>query len=135
MAALTGLSKEDINAEPVRVARHVSSHLQCIVVLKGAETVIAQPDGPTYLYKGGGVGLATSGSGDVLAGALAALVARGATAIEAAVWSVYLHGEAGRRLAKRVGPMGLLARELPAEIPGLMGKFRMKGKPGPSGQA
>jgi hydroxyethylthiazole kinase-like uncharacterized protein yjeF len=123
MAALTGLSKEDINAAPIRVAKQVAGRLQCIVVLKGSDTVIAQPDGPTYLYKGGGVGLATSGSGDVLAGALVALLARGAEPIEAAIWSVYLHGEAGRRLAKRIGPLGFLARELPAEIPGLMAKF------------
>ena len=123
MAALTGLSKEHINAEPLRVAKEVAGHLQCIVVLKGSATVIAQPDGPTYHYKGGGVGLATSGSGDVLAGALVGLVARGAKPIEAAIWSVYLHGEAGRRLARRVGPLGFLARELPAEIPGLMAEL------------
>jgi hydroxyethylthiazole kinase-like uncharacterized protein yjeF len=122
MAALTGLSKEEVNAEPVKVAKQAADHLQCIVVLKGSATVIAQPDGPTYLYQGGGVGLATSGSGDVLAGALAGLLARGAKPIEAAVWSVYLHGEAGRRLARRIGPLGFLARELPAEIPGLMAK-------------
>ena len=123
MAALTGLSKEHINAEPIRVAEEVASHLQCIVVLKGSATVIAQPDGLTYQYEGGGVGLATSGSGDVLAGALVGLVARGAEPIAAAIWSVYLHGEAGRRLAQRVGPLGFLARELPAEIPGLMAEL------------
>jgi ADP-dependent NAD(P)H-hydrate dehydratase len=120
MAALTGLSKEHITAEPIRVAEQAASHLQCIVVLKGSATVIAQPDGPTYHYRGGGVGLATSGSGDVLAGALVGLISRGAKPVEAAIWSVYLHGEAGQRLAERVGPLGFLARELPAEIPGLM---------------
>ena len=123
MAALTGLSKEHINKGPIRVAEEVARRLQCIVVLKGSQTVIAQPDGPTYHYRGGGVGLATSGSGDVLAGVLVALAARGAKPIEAAIWSVYLHGEAGRRLAERVGPLGFLARELPAEIPRLMGEF------------
>ena len=120
MAALTGLSKDKINEDPMRVAQDVAAHLRCIVVLKGAQTVIVDPDGLTYLYKGGGVGLATSGSGDVLAGVLVALMARGAKPIEAAVWSVYLHGEAGRRLAASVGPVGFLARELPAEIPRLM---------------
>jgi ADP-dependent NAD(P)H-hydrate dehydratase len=120
MASLTGLSKDHINEDPVRVAQDVAAHLRCVVVLKGAQTVVSQPDGPTYLYRGGGVGLATSGSGDVLAGVLVGLVARGAKPIEAAVWSVYLHGEAGRRLAARVGPVGFLARELPAEIPRLM---------------
>jgi ADP-dependent NAD(P)H-hydrate dehydratase len=123
MAALTGLSKEHVKKESTRVAEDVARRLQCIVVLKGSATVIAQPDGPTYHYHGGGVGLATSGSGDVLAGVLVGLVARGARPIEAAIWSVYLHGEAGRRLAERVGPLGFLARELPAEIPRLMGEF------------
>jgi ADP-dependent NAD(P)H-hydrate dehydratase len=123
MAALTGLSKSHINHDPVSVAEKVASHLQCVVVLKGSSTVVAQPDGPSYRYPGGGVGLATSGSGDVLAGVLAGLVARGAPAVEAAIWSVYLHGEAGRRLAERIGPLGFLARELPLEIPGLMAAF------------
>lgn len=123
MAALTGLSKDRINAEPVEIAEKVANRLRCIVVLKGSATVIAQPDGPTYFYEGGGVGLATSGSGDVLAGVLVGLAARGAKPVEAAIWSVYLHGEAGRRLAQRIGPLGFLARELPAEIPALMGKF------------
>jgi ADP-dependent NAD(P)H-hydrate dehydratase len=120
MAALTGRSKEDINADPVRAAEKAAAHLRCIVVLKGADTVIAQPAGPTFRYAGGGVGLATSGSGDVLAGVLAALIARGARPIEAALWSVFLHGEAGRRLAAQIGPIGYLARELPAQIPGLI---------------
>lgn len=120
MAALTGLTQDRINAEPVEVAEKVANRLRCIVVLKGSATVIAQPDGPTYFYEGGGVGLATSGSGDVLAGVLVGLAARGAKPVEAAIWSVYLHGEAGRRLAGRIGPLGFLARELPAEIPALM---------------
>ena len=121
MAALTGLSKDRVNADAIRVAQDAAAHLQCIVVLKGSQTVIAHPDHRTYLYPGGGVGLATSGSGDVLAGILVGLVARGVEPIEAAVWSVYLHGEAGRRLAARIGPVGFLARELPAEVPALMG--------------
>jgi ADP-dependent NAD(P)H-hydrate dehydratase len=123
MAALTGLSREHITAQPIRVAEEVAGRLQCIVVLKGSATVIAQPDGPTYHYEGGGVGLATSGSGDVLARTLAGLLARGVKPIEASIWSVYLHGEAGRRLSGRVGPLGFLARELPAQIPRLMNEL------------
>lgn len=60
------------------------------------------------------------GSGDVLAGMLAGLIARGATPTAAALWSIYLHAEAGRNLAQRFGPVGLLARELPAALPQLM---------------
>ena len=69
------------------------------------------------------VGLATSGSGDTLAGIVAGLAARGATAAHAAVWGAYLHGSAGRVLAGRIGPIGFLARELLDEIPKLMARF------------
>jgi NAD(P)H-hydrate repair Nnr-like enzyme with NAD(P)H-hydrate dehydratase domain len=64
--------------------------------------------------------LATSGSGDVLAGLVAGLLARGAEPAGAAAWGVWLHGEAGNALARRVGPIGYLARELPAEVPRLL---------------
>lgn len=61
-----------------------------------------------------------SGSGDVLGGIIVGLLARGLPALEAAAWGVLLHGEAGRRLARRVGPLGFLAREIAGEVPGLM---------------
>jgi len=88
--------------------------------LKGAETHIAGPSGEVYCNRSGNVGLATSGSGDTLSGIIAGLAARGADALQAAVWGVYLHGSAGDRLARRVGPLGFLARELLAEIPAVM---------------
>ena len=91
-----------------------------MVALKAGETVIATPDGALLLYPGGGVGLATGGSGDVLAGIIGGLLARGAAPLVATAWGVWLHGEAGRRLGERLGPIGFLARELLAEIPGLM---------------
>ena len=75
----------------------------------------------TWIYRGGGVGLATSGSGDVLAGVIAGLAARGASAEEAAIWGVYLHaGESGAKLAAAIGPLGFLAREIADLIPRLM---------------
>jgi NAD(P)H-hydrate repair Nnr-like enzyme with NAD(P)H-hydrate dehydratase domain len=90
------------------------------VALKGRVTFIASPDGTLRENRAGNVGLATSGSGDVLAGVIAGLAARGAEASTAAAWGVHLHALAGERLAARVGPLGYLARELPAEIPSLM---------------
>ena len=66
------------------------------------------------------MGRATGGSGDVLTGIIAGLCARGMPAWEATCWGVWLHGEAGRRLAERLGMMGFLARELPGEVPSLM---------------
>ena len=71
-------------------------------------------------YAGGGVGLATGGSGDVLAGIAAGLAARGAEPLAATLWAVWLHGEAGRRCAEQIGPLGFLARELLAHVPALM---------------
>jgi NAD(P)H-hydrate repair Nnr-like enzyme with NAD(P)H-hydrate dehydratase domain len=62
------------------------------------------------------VGLATSGSGDVLSGIVAGLLARGAAPAQAAVWGVYVHGQAGVRLSRRIGRIGFLARELLDEI-------------------
>jgi NAD(P)H-hydrate repair Nnr-like enzyme with NAD(P)H-hydrate dehydratase domain len=101
-------------------ARRAALEFRCVVALKGRETFIASPDGRAYVNRAGTIGLATSGSGDVLAGLIAGLVARGAEPLRAAAWGVYTHALAGERLSSRYGPLGLLARELPAEIPGVM---------------
>lgn len=120
MAALTGLDAEDVDARRLEVIADYAGRLDAVMLLKGPTTLIASPGGASAVYGGGGVGLATGGSGDVLTGIIAGLVARGLPAFEAACWGVWLHGEAGRRLAERMGPMGFLARELPGEIPALM---------------
>ena len=104
-------------------ARRAAAEFRAVVVLKGRETYVASPGGETLVNRAGSVGLATSGSGDVLAGVIAGLVARGAEPARAAAWGVYLHALAGERLARRVGPLGFLARELPAEIPPLMAEL------------
>jgi len=78
---------------------------------------IVTPDGERWLVPAGHSGLGTSGSGDVLAGALAGLLARGVPAAQAACWATYLHAAAGDRLAARVGSLGFLARELLDELP------------------
>jgi ADP-dependent NAD(P)H-hydrate dehydratase len=120
MAKLLDVSREAIVADPLRYARQAAAQLGCIVVLKGGKTYVVEPSGEPWMFDGGTIGLATSGSGDVLAGIIAGLLARGTPALHAAVWGVYLHAEAGRRLTGRYGGIGLLARELPAEIPGIM---------------
>lgn len=120
MAKITGETEDAIARDPQGVALRVADELNAVVTLKGPETFIASPYGEVFRYDEGDVGLATSGSGDVLAGALVGMLARGATLDQAAVWAVYLHGEAGNRLARRVGPIGFLARELCGEIPAIM---------------
>ena len=120
MAKLTGLEKDAIVAHPRRTALDASRRWNAVVALKNAITHLAAPDGRLWCHDGGNSGLATSGSGDVLAGIIAGLVARGAALEQAAAWGIALHARAGERLAERVGPLGYLARELPAEVPALM---------------
>jgi NAD(P)H-hydrate repair Nnr-like enzyme with NAD(P)H-hydrate dehydratase domain len=73
--------------------------------------------------RAGNAGLGTSGSGDTLSGVIAGLAARGAELVQASAWGVFLHGRAGDVLARKVGPLGFLARELLAEIPPLMARL------------
>ncbi|BCM82718.1 NAD(P)H-hydrate dehydratase [Methylobacterium indicum] len=120
MARCLGCERDAVEADPLGAARKAAERLGAVVVMKGAETWIVDPAGDTWHYAGGGAGLATSGSGDVLAGIIVGLLARGTPPAEAASWGVFLHGEAGRRLARSCGPIGFLARELPGEVPGLM---------------
>jgi len=123
MASLTGIEMDDIDHDPRDSARAVAAEFEAIVVLKAAETVVAAPDGETLLYSSDCVGLATGGSGDVLAGVMAGLAARGADPLVAAAWAVWLHGEAGQAAARRVGPIGFLARDIPMEVPRLMARI------------
>ena len=120
MAGLMGLERNDVEAEPARAACQAASELYSVVALKGALTFVATPRGLSVCREGN-VGLATSGSGDVLAGVVAGLLARGAPAFVATCWGVYLHATAGDRLSRRIGPLGFLAQELLAEIPSIMG--------------
>jgi hydroxyethylthiazole kinase-like uncharacterized protein yjeF len=120
MAHLTGIAKDDICAAPDRHALDAAQHWNAVVALKGARTVIAAPGGERWQHEGGNVGLATSGSGDVLAGVIAGLAARGATLAQAATWGVALHARAGERLAERFGKLGYMARELCDCIPALL---------------
>lgn len=120
MARLTGIAKNAIDHDPRDSARAVAAEFEAVTVLKAAETVVAAPDGETLLYASDCVGLATGGSGDVLAGVMAGLAAQGADPMTAAGWAVWLHGEAGRAAARKIGPIGFLARDLAMEIPRLL---------------
>ncbi len=120
MAHLTGVTKDEVSADPERHAREAALRWNAVVALKGATTYIATPEGDCWRHVSSEAGLGTSGSGDVLAGIIVGLAARGASLAQAAVWGVALHARAGHALAKRIGPIGYLARELPAEIPALL---------------
>ena len=123
MASLCELSVERVERDSQRVAIEAANRFGSIVVLKGAATLICAEKGPSYLNKRGNVGLATAGSGDVLAGILVGLCARGADPLLAAIWAVTLHARAGENLGKKRGPIGYLARELLDEIPRIIRSF------------
>lgn len=116
MAHLSGASKESVLADPHSAALQAAGRWNAVVALKGALTVIAAPDGQLWEHEGGNCGLATSGSGDTLAGAIGGLAARGADLAQACGWGVVLHAQAGRQLAEQLGPVGYLAREIPAAM-------------------
>ncbi|HEY0147854.1 MAG TPA: NAD(P)H-hydrate dehydratase [Allosphingosinicella sp.] len=122
MARLLECEPEEVEADPLAAARRAAETFGSISLVKGQYSFIAQPDGRAYRFKGGGVGLATSGSGDTLAGIVGGLAARGADPLTACLWGVYLHGEAGRVLSEEVGRVGFLAREILEKIPGLIGR-------------
>lgn len=122
MASILKLEKDYIEANQLEIAQQASHKLGVVVALKGHYTYIAAPtQAPVYCNQFGNVGLAMSGSGDVLAGIIGGLLARGVEPHQAAVWGVYAHARAGDELAQKVGQVGYLARELLNEIPALLG--------------
>jgi hydroxyethylthiazole kinase-like uncharacterized protein yjeF len=120
MARLLDCDPEEVEIDPATAVLRAAERYDAVALVKGPYSLIAAPDGRLFRFRGGGIGLATSGSGDVLAGIAGGLAARGADVLTATLWAVWLHGEAGRRLSKRVGRVGFLARELADEVPGLL---------------
>ena len=103
-------SDDQLDAATLEIARRYGAVVSC-------QARVAHPDGRLWRIGTGHGGLGTSGSGDVLAGAIAGLSARGASREQAAVWATHAHAAAGDRLAVAVGPLGFLARELLEELP------------------
>lgn len=120
MAELLEVSERQIETDPLAAGRECARRYDAMTLVKGRQSHIVAPDGRAWLFSGGSPGLAVSGSGDVLAGIVGGLKARGADALTALLWGVWLHGEAGARLGKETGDIGFLARELPGEIPALL---------------
>ncbi len=123
MAAILGRDKDAVQADPLGAAREAAAMFQAVVVMKGATTYVVSPDGQAWRHDDGVAGLGTSGSGDVLAGAIGGLLARGAPPIAAALWGVVLHAQAGCALAEAGAPLGFLARELPGQLPFVLARL------------
>jgi hydroxyethylthiazole kinase-like uncharacterized protein yjeF len=120
MARLLECAAAEVEADPLAAARRAAETYRAVALVKGQYSFVAAPDGRAFRFKGGGIGLATSGSGDVLAGIVGGLAGRGADPLTATLRGVWLHGEAGRILTERVGRVGFLARELLDEVPALL---------------
>jgi hydroxyethylthiazole kinase-like uncharacterized protein yjeF len=127
LSRLTGKTADAINADRPAAARKAAKEWGAIVVLKGAHTVVAHPDGRTSEDPHEVPALATGGTGDVLSGIIGGLIAQGSDPFVAAVTGVYVHASAGRRIAHRLGDSGLLAGDLLAEIPLVMNMLRQGG--------
>ena len=117
MARLVGTTAEAINRARIETAQRYAAAWGHIVILKGAHTVIAEPAGRTAVLPFALPWLATAGSGDVLAGAIVALLAQGVPAYEAAVVGAYLHGHAGLLAQRTLGPAGAVARDFIEHFP------------------
>ena len=120
LASLLDCKPEHVDDDPIGCGIRAAELYRSVVLVKGVTSHVVTPAGECWTYEGGAPGLGVSGSGDVLAGIVGGLLARGAGPLNALLWSVWLHGEAGARLAKKLGPIGFLARELAGEIPALL---------------
>lgn len=120
MASLLGCEPEEVEADPLAAGRDCADRYDAVTLVKGVDSHIVAPGGRAFLYRGGAPGLGVSGSGDTLAGIVGGLLARGAAPLTALLWAVWLHGEAGARLGRKVGPVGFLAREIADEVPSLL---------------
>ena len=89
----------------------------CVLLLKGHRTIVAAPDGKTYLNKSGNPGMATAGSGDMLTGMLAAFLGQGLPVFDAAKWGAYLHGKAGDLAAKQQTRTAMITTDIIENIP------------------
>lgn len=124
MSALTGLSREEIQSNRESIAEKYAREWGHVVVLKGAFTVIAAPDGRTTIIPVATPALARAGTGDVLAGLIVGLRAQGVDAYEAAVAGAYIHAQAGLRAAEELGTTAsVLARDVLASVPEIIAEL------------
>ena len=122
MARLIETSPAWVQQNRIACARDFATNFGVHLVLKGAATVIAHPDGTAYVNPTGNAGMASGGMGDVLTGVLAGFITQGFAPEAAAHAAVYLHGAAGDTLAQTMGPIGYLAGEVMNTIPRVIKK-------------
>jgi len=117
MSRLTGEPVSKIEAARTKVACDFARRYNCVLLLKGHQTVVASPQGKKYINHTGNAGMATAGSGDALTGMIAALLGQGVSSYDAACWGAYWHGAAGDRVVKTKFKTGMTAADLIESIP------------------
>lgn len=117
LARLTGLSIAEIENDRFEILRKYAGQLNKVIVLKGGPTVIASPDGKIFINSTGNPGMATGGSGDVLTGIIAGLLAQKLNALDAALVGVFLHGMAGDIASEELSEMGMIAGDINLFLP------------------
>jgi hydroxyethylthiazole kinase-like uncharacterized protein yjeF len=127
MSRLTGIAPAELEARRLDACREWAMRWGCVLVLKGAPTVVAEPDGRATVNPTGNPGMATAGMGDVLTGIVAALLAQGLAPYDAARAGVYAHGRGGDHCARAMGPVGFSAGDVVEALPGVFaGLFRVR---------
>ena len=132
MARLAAKPVPDVQSDRIGIARESAALWNKIVVLKGAYTVVAYPDGVAEISPFANPGLASAGTGDVLAGSIAGLLSQSVAPRDAAALGVYLHALAGERVRRRLGDTGMLASDLLPELPRALKALR-QARPGTAG--
>lgn len=123
LAHVSGASESEVGDDPASWAATVAEKSRCVVLCGGQHKWVATPDGDSWQVHGDLPGLGISGSGDVQAGLVSGLWARGAERDQATVWGAWLHARAGARLQVSAGTLGYLARELAALVPGIVSEL------------
>lgn len=123
MGRLLGCSPQEVQEDRVNAAKTFAGRYGLVVVLKGANTIVADPEGRVFINTTGNPGMATAGAGDVLAGLIASFVAQGMSPVDAAVAGTYVHGAAADRLLDSVGERGMTAEEILENLPCTIAKL------------
>jgi hydroxyethylthiazole kinase-like uncharacterized protein yjeF len=127
MARLLNIKPNAVEKNRKTVAINFAKKYQCVVILKGHQSIVASPSGPYFMNSTGNAGMATAGSGDVLTGIIVAFLAQGLKAFEAAKFGVYIHGLAGDLAAKHKTKVGMIATDI---IDSLAATFKKLGARG-----
>ena len=124
MARLIGMTADEVSSQPIEIAVNFAKKTNKIVLLKGATSVVANPRGEVYINNTGNNGMATAGSGDVLTGIIAGLIAQKHEPFDAAVLGAFLHGLAGDEVVCEKGQDSLTAGDILEKIPSVIKKLR-----------